>query len=423
MTISNEDIRTEATATSGQTNFTFSFVVYDADDVRVFVDDVEQLSGFTVTLTTPASLPSAGEVDFSPDPGFTGGESVVMVVDADYHQDTDINNAGSLAESFVEVGLDKIVRMLHQLVDALARAPKFSLGSTTRDKTFPEPSDGSFIGWAGTALTNKSSIAGGDPVTILGDEEVLAQVTGGSPDGIVIPTHSILYRAGGSLDSLTFSASRMLGRGASGALKAMTPAEIRALLNTLDEDDMASDSAAALATQQSIKAYVDSRIAFEGVQDATNGGADDLTEVTFLNIPAAAKRITIFFDEISVSGTSRLLLGRIGDSGGFETTGYVSSSAILQSGFSVAATTATDSFVVENIGIGEVYAGSMVLTKMNTGNIWIAHHIFGSGASTALIVSGGGRKALSGTLDRVGVFVSGGSNTFDNGQFQCMVEV
>ena len=59
----------------------------------------------------------------------------------------------------------------------------------------------------------------------------------------------------------------------------------------LDEDNMASDSATQLATQQSIKAYVDSQVAT----------ANELSELTDTNITSAADASLLFYD----TGTSK----------------------------------------------------------------------------------------------------------------------
>ena len=59
----------------------------------------------------------------------------------------------------------------------------------------------------------------------------------------------------------------------------------------LDEDNMASDSATQLATQQSIKAYVDSQVAT----------ANELSELTDTNITSAADGALLFYD----TGTSK----------------------------------------------------------------------------------------------------------------------
>lgn len=327
MTISSEDIRTNATATAGQTSFTFTFLVFDSDDVAVYIDKVKQSSGFTVTLDTPSDLPSAGTVDFSPDPSFDGGESVVMVAEASYEQDTDIQNAGTLAEEKVETGLDKIVRLIHQLLDALKRSPKFGAGSTSTDITFPEPSSDAYVGWnsGGTDLENKSDVTiQGD--VVLSDNEVAAKVGTADPDGlpvginevvgraggdletIAVPSNSVLARAGTTLTSIAVSASQVLGRTASGALKALSMSELRSISGIsrwelIEEKDVSGVADVVFSSFDTTK-YARHKIVLEDVgNDSASGelrmlGSDD-GGATFQTATAYANR----YDSIGTTTT------------------------------------------------------------------------------------------------------------------------
>ena len=60
------------------------------------------------------------------------------------------------------------------------------------------------------------------------------------------------------------------------------------------------------------------------------------TSVDFSGIPSWAKRVTVMFSGVSVSGTSPIQV-QIGDSGGFEITGY--SGGVVQHGASSNSTT------------------------------------------------------------------------------------
>ena len=81
-----------------------------------------------------------------------------------------------------------------------------------------------------------------------------------------------------------------------------------AVLNTgvsgtavLDEDDMSSDSATQLATQQSIKAYVDSQVA----------GADTLSELTDTNITTPADGALLFYDTTTSKWIDNVVSGDV----------------------------------------------------------------------------------------------------------------
>jgi hypothetical protein len=69
----------------------------------------------------------------------------------------------------------------------------------------------------------------------------------------------------------------------------------------LDEDNMASDSATQLATQQSIKAYVDSQVAT----------ANELSELTDTNITSAADGALLFYDTATSKWIDNVVSGDI----------------------------------------------------------------------------------------------------------------
>ena len=69
----------------------------------------------------------------------------------------------------------------------------------------------------------------------------------------------------------------------------------------LDEDNMASDSATKLATQQSIKAYVDSQVAT----------ANELSELTDTNITSAADGALLFYDTATSKWIDNVVSGDI----------------------------------------------------------------------------------------------------------------
>lgn len=149
------------------------------------------------------------------------------------------------------------------------------------------------------------------------------------------------------------------------------------------------------------------------VQATTSGTAFD-----FGSIPATAKRITVMFSGVSLSGTDSILV-QIGDSGGIENTGYVSAGATLSTGS--ATDTSTAGFIIVPGNAGRASSGTMVLVLMDAStNTWISSHALASSA-TAGVLTGGGTKALSATLDRVRITRSG-TDTFDAGSVNISYE-
>jgi len=182
-------------------------------------------------------------------------------------------------------------------------------------------------------------------------------------------------------------------------------------VSILDEDDMASDSATALATQQSIKAYTDtyvaSRYILETEKTTTSG-----TIAFYTGIPSWVKRITVMLDSVSTNGSTDFLL-RIGDSGGVESTGYVSNA----SDFSSSVSDTTGFILTRLTAAAYEISGTVILSKVS-GNKWVCS---GNLNNDIYVSSSSGIKTLSGTLDRVQLTTVGG-DTFDNGSFNISYE-
>lgn len=138
------------------------------------------------------------------------------------------------------------------------------------------------------------------------------------------------------------------------------------------------------------------------------------TSTTLSGIPSGVTQIIISIVSASTNGTSGLAV-QIGDSGGLETTGYVGVAMQGASGGNTLAS-ATNSFLITNAMVAtENYTGQVRLTLADSStNLWVnsSNLIREDGAAT---YTGGGRKALSSTLDRIAVTTTGGANTFDAG--------
>ncbi len=183
-------------------------------------------------------------------------------------------------------------------------------------------------------------------------------------------------------------------------------------VSILDEDNMASDSATSLATQQSIKAYTDTKVAAvitRGTAVATTSG----TSVDFTSIPSTVKRITVMFDAVSNSGGDEYII-QIGDAGGVETTAYVS-----QSSDRGGDQTATNGFIISRGNLSSSVNYGTIIINNFSGNIWSS---FGNLSRGSTVASSTGSKTLSATLDRIRITTTGGVNTFDAGSVNIMYE-
>ena len=141
---------------------------------------------------------------------------------------------------------------------------------------------------------------------------------------------------------------------------------------------------------------------------------DFTTSADFTGIPPWAKRITVMFNAVSLSGSDFIIV-QIG-SGSLSTSGYTSSGS---SGAAAVGTTAgqTTGFVIRTAAAGDAVTGAMIIQNM-TSNTWLSNHACGG---NAFFVGGGVSPNLSGALDRVSVTRSG-TNTFDLGTINIMWE-
>lgn len=140
-------------------------------------------------------------------------------------------------------------------------------------------------------------------------------------------------------------------------------------------------------------------------QNTTSG-----TAIDFTGIPSWAKRVTVMFNGVSVSGTADLLI-QIGTSSGIESTGYLAVSDV--SAFTAA-------FGIRTQNAAFAVKGAMVITTLGS-NVWVmTTNTYLDSGTTAR--NGSGSKTLGGTLDRVRITTSNGTDTFDAGSVNIMYE-
>jgi hypothetical protein len=133
------------------------------------------------------------------------------------------------------------------------------------------------------------------------------------------------------------------------------------------------------------------------------------TSIDFTSIPSWVKRVTVMFSAISTNGTANYLI-QIG-SGSVTTSGY--------SGY-FGAVSFTAGFGINSAGAGNSQHGHMVITLIS-GNTYVASLVIGNTAG-ATQVGGGTSPALAGALDRVRITTSNGTDVFDAGTINLLLE-
>lgn len=130
-------------------------------------------------------------------------------------------------------------------------------------------------------------------------------------------------------------------------------------------------------------------------------------------IPAWVNEIDLIIDQGSSNGTSAWLV-QIGDSGGYETTGYASNSGLIVGTGSVGVTSSSAGFAIRAIAATFSVSGKITLTRKDA-TTWVQSHALDGGTSGPWAIVGGGSKALSATLDRLRFTTVGGTDSFDAG--------
>lgn len=154
------------------------------------------------------------------------------------------------------------------------------------------------------------------------------------------------------------------------------------------------------------------------VTATTSGTSHDIT-----GISADAKEVTITFWGVSCSGSGQIYL-QIGDSGGIENTGYVSSCGEIYdtNQADVDGTDTTSWPLSPTSGAARGLYGSVTLSLHALGsNRWVISGVLGSASGVVQFVTGG--KSLSGTLDRIRLSCNIAlGNAFDAGAINTLVK-
>lgn len=165
-------------------------------------------------------------------------------------------------------------------------------------------------------------------------------------------------------------------------------------------------------TLTTIAAAVQGGINSAAAQASTSG-----TSIDFTGIPSWAKRVTLMLNGVSTNGTSNLI-ARVGDSGGFSSTGYLG--VISNANGSVLTNYGTSFILASGVTAAGIHYGKLVLNNIS-GNDWNADSKVGQ-SGAGVINYGVGGKTLSAVLDRIRLTTENGTDTFDAGSVNILYE-
>tara|TARA_R100000541_G_scaffold9610_4_gene17371 strand:+ start:13021 stop:17436 length:4416 start_codon:yes stop_codon:yes gene_type:complete len=317
MTISTTIIKNSFSGDGSTTAFTYSFPINSTSEITVIIKastGVETVKTITTHYTVADAGANGGTVTFTSGNIPASGETILLFRNTTKNQVTDlIENDPFLAES-LETQFDNLQMQVQEVSEAVDRSFKVAKSNTiTNSETTASASarankilsfDASGNVEA-TAFTNLDTLTEMTDVTLSSpaDNEVLAFDSGTAHFINQTPAEASLVSLTGTetLTNKTLT-SPVINTGVSGTA-------------ILDEDNLASDSATQLATQQSIKAYVDATVTAEDldVSDGSSAIAIDLdSEVlgilggTGLTSAASGNNVTLTVDAAQTGITSLL---------------------------------------------------------------------------------------------------------------------
>lgn len=144
------------------------------------------------------------------------------------------------------------------------------------------------------------------------------------------------------------------------------------------------------------------------------------TAIDFTGIPSWVKRITVMFSGVSLSGSTYMRV-QLGTASGITSSGYSGVTSFVNAAGSAGAGSFSAGFDTYADNAATVLRrGSLVLNNLS-GNIWVGSGIICSDVST-FTMQIAGAVTLSGTLDRVRITSSNGTDTFDAGNINILYE-
>jgi len=366
-------------ATAGQTDFLFNFDYLEDEHVKVFVDGVEQTltTNFTIDLTSTKKI-----VLHNPTTTLTGGEIVRVRRISDPATDlVDFVNGSVLTES----ELDRAYLHNRYLAEESAEQNDISLRvkagadgqfdalnkkiinvsdpTADQDAATKNYVDDTVAGIVGGAIPN-DSVTYAKLQNAAGNNVLLGNDNGADSDiqelsaaeaktllGLSTVATSGSYNDLSDQPAISSGTVTSVGSGTgltggpittSGTLSLASIADLRVLGNVSggsaapvaveikDEDAMTSDSATALATQQSIKAYVDAQVSASSVSKYNSGwqtsfGGTTVANNTSLtithNLNTTALTVAVYVNS-SASDTNAQLVNLQSVTSGVGHTGY-----------------------------------------------------------------------------------------------------
>lgn len=150
------------------------------------------------------------------------------------------------------------------------------------------------------------------------------------------------------------------------------------------------------------------------VQSATGSSVD------FTGIPNWVRRITVMIRGLSTNGTSSYIV-RLGTSGGFVATGYLSSGTAYGGGGTGSAVAYTTGFgLTGTVVAASTFSGILTIVNIS-GTFWVSS-FSGAFSDAAYSSTAGGSVDAAGTVTQIRLTTVNGTDTFDAGSINILYE-
>jgi hypothetical protein len=155
-----------------------------------------------------------------------------------------------------------------------------------------------------------------------------------------------------------------------------------------------------------------------GITSGTTVASTSGTSIDFTGIPSWVKRVTVMFAGVSTNGGDPKLI-QLGTSGGVVSTGYVSNGAYCGPGYNTMGAY-TSGFIWMVSDAPNLLTGHAIITLLGS-NTWV-HSATVTRTDDGYVMVSAGSKTLSGTLDRIRITTTNGTNAFDAGSVNILYE-